>query len=99
MLGEIDFGDYPSFLNLADSLFNLGSGSGHSPRFGAFERLPRLFCRGRQRGEDGKSAARGEEADWRLPETAADFKLRKGGPVIRQNSVNAVLSIRRGLSL
>jgi len=43
MLGEIDFGDYPSFLNLADSLFNLGSGSGHSPRFGAFERLPRLL--------------------------------------------------------
>ena len=56
MLGEIDFGDYPSFLNLADSLFNLGFGSGHSPRFGALERLPRLFYRGRQRGENGKSA-------------------------------------------
>jgi len=43
MLGEIDFGNCTSFLYLADSLFNLGSGSGHGPRFGALERLPRLF--------------------------------------------------------
>jgi len=66
MLGEVDFGDYPSFLNLADSLFNLGFGSGHSPRFGTLERLPRLFYRGRQRGEDGKSAGRGEEDDCQI---------------------------------
>jgi len=44
MLGEIDFGNHTSFLYLADSLFNLGSGSGHGPRFGVLERLPRLFC-------------------------------------------------------
>ena len=56
MLGEIDFRDYTSFLNLADSLFNLGFRSGHSPRFGAFERLPRLFYGGGQGGKDGKSA-------------------------------------------
>ena len=90
MLGEIDFGDYTTFLNLADSLFNLGSGSGHSPRFGAVERLPGLFYGGRQRGKDGKCARCGRWDDWRLPETAAHFKLRRGGPAIYQISVHIV---------
>ena len=44
MLGEIDFGNYTSFLYLSDSLFKMGSGSGHVPRFGTLGRLPRLFC-------------------------------------------------------
>jgi len=50
MLGEIDFGSYTSFLYLADSLFKMGFGSGHGPRFGAVERFPRLFCGTRWRG-------------------------------------------------
>lgn len=44
MLGEIDFRNYTSFLYLADSLFKVGSGSGHGPGFGALGRFPRLFC-------------------------------------------------------
>ena len=43
MLREIDFGDYAPFLYLADSLFEVGFRSGHDPRTGALERLPRLF--------------------------------------------------------
>jgi hypothetical protein len=49
MLGEIDFGNYTSFLYLADSLFKVCFRGGHGPRIGALERLPRLFC-----GKDGK---------------------------------------------
>ena len=54
VLSEIDFGDNTSFLNFADSPFNLGFGDGHNPRFGAFERLPQLFFGGRWRKKDGK---------------------------------------------
>lgn len=58
MLGEIDFGNYTSFLYLADSLFKVCSRRGHCPRFGMLERLPRLFCRRKWNLGDGKCAER-----------------------------------------
>lgn len=61
MLGEIDFGNHSSFLYLADSLFKVGSGSGHGPRFGELGRLPRLFCGTRSKGKDGKCARCSEQ--------------------------------------
>jgi hypothetical protein len=61
MLGKIDFGNHSSFLYFADSLFKVGSGSGHGPRFGALERLPRLFFGTRSRGKDGKWARCSEQ--------------------------------------
>ena len=61
MLGEIYFGNYTSFLYLADSLFEVGFGSRHGPRFGVLERLPRLFRGTRSKGKNGKCARCSEQ--------------------------------------
>lgn len=79
MLGEIDFGDYTSFLYLADSLFKVCSRRGHRPRFSRIERLPRLFCGREWNWGDGKCAkCSGQDMQLAITRKGCALQTQKG---------------------